>query len=301
MDRDREVLAALVERILELSARPGENDKKVMWAEHQALRWKGRVPVCVYWEGIPDKQWEHMFGAGWLACGGELARAIESDLRRRVWIAENVPDDHIVWPSVVVSVPISVVRDWGVDFHMHKRDELEAGAFPAPLADGIDMARLRRPVFEFRDEDIRSTLEQARELVGGRLRVHPAFHGMSPYATFDVATHMRGMENLFMDVAVEAEKVEALVTFITDVAVECDRQREENGWLNVFAEDGGRWQQVGFRVHCAYLEDGFASRAPRMSDEWHYLSQQCSAGLGPAQYERFVQPSNGLISEALHA
>jgi hypothetical protein len=297
LEDDREILGPLVETILALAARPEEGRKKEMWADHQALTWRGRIPVCVYYEGIPGKQWEHMFGRGFLACRSALARSIEYDLRRRIWMAENVPDDHIVWPSVVVGVPLTTVRDWGVDFRMYKRDELEAGAFPAPLSDGIDMRRLKRPRFEYRADDIRDTVERARELLGGRLAAHPAFDGMSFYATFDVATHMRGMENLFLDVAMEPAKVGELVSFITDVAVECDRVRERNGWLNVFPEDGGRWQQVGFRVHCAHLDEDFSGRPPRLSDEWHYLSQQCSAGLGPSQYARLVQPSNDRLAE----
>jgi hypothetical protein len=165
------------------------------------------------------------------------------------------------------------------------------------MTGGIDLARLQRPSFEYAPADIADTQDKARELVGGRLTVHPAFHGMQFYATFDVATHMRGMENLLLDVAISPDEVQSLLEFITGVAVACDMERGEKGWLNVFAEDDGRWQRVGFRVHCAYLADDFKTRAPVLADEWHYLSQQCSAGLGPAHYARFVQPSNVLLAE----
>ncbi len=299
MREEREILRPLVERILELAALPEQESKKRMWTEHQALRRRGPSPVCVYFEGIPDKQWECMFGAEWLRSGDARARSIEGDLRKRIWMAENVPDDHIVWPSVIVEMPLAVRRDWGVNFRMKKTDELAAGAFAAPMREGIDLGRLRRPRYEYRQADVAETVERARELVGEKLTVHRGFHGMGFYAPFDVATHMRGMEKLLLDVAMFPAEVERLVDFITEVAVACDMERAEKGWLNVFAEDGGRWQRVGFRVHCAELGGDYAGRAPVLSDEWHYLSQQCSAGLGPEHYARLVQPSNVRLAEYL--
>ena len=83
MKKDQETLAPLVDRIIELAARPEEKAKKKMWADHQAIKKTDKIPVSLYYEGIPGKQWELMFGADYLQCNDDLARSIEFDLRGR--------------------------------------------------------------------------------------------------------------------------------------------------------------------------------------------------------------------------
>ena len=95
---DRDVLAPLVDELLKLAARPIEAEKKKLWADHQAMRGTAKIPVCVYYEGIPAAQWKFMLGDKYLKCESTLGQAIETDLRKRIWMANNVNDDHIVWP-----------------------------------------------------------------------------------------------------------------------------------------------------------------------------------------------------------
>jgi hypothetical protein len=115
---DREILAPLVSRVAELAARPVEVDKMRLWADHQALRRAPKVPVCVYYEGIPEPQWRIILGEPLTRCTSPLAASLELDLRKRIWMAEHVPDDHIVWPHVTVGAVLSRAVDWGVTFSM---------------------------------------------------------------------------------------------------------------------------------------------------------------------------------------
>ncbi len=126
--RDALVLEPLVDRLLAAAALPVQGERKRLWADHQALRPTPRIPVCVYYEGIPEPQWEAMLGPEALRCRGALARSIEGDLRRTLWMSDNVPDDHIVWPSIIVEAVKS--RDEG--FAVYKKIESIDGK---PLAD----------------------------------------------------------------------------------------------------------------------------------------------------------------------
>lgn len=291
LGRDIGILRRLVDEVLELASQPEQNLKKRLWAEHQALGKPGKIPVCVYYEGIPLVQWRAVFGEDWDLCQDQLARSIERDLRRTIWMARHVPDDHIVWPSVKVAIPPTVEQDWGIDWEMSgSSDPLEAKSFAAPMRERIDLAMLKRPRIYYRDQDIQDVLAKSRELVQDRLHVHPAFYATQFYAQFDLVVKMRGMENALLDTISDPDGLLALMELITDVAIETDRERERRDHLNVWLEDDGRWQQVGFRVHCAYMAADFNPARPRIQDEWHYLSQQCSAGLGPAAFERFVFP-----------
>ena len=237
-----------------------------------------------------------MFGTEFLKCKDAVARRIEFDLLRRIWMAENVPDDHIVWPTITIGAPAVQERSWGVNIKWrHAHEKLGANAYDPPFSDSIDVSRLSKPLIEFDKRTVDESVEKAHEFTGGKLQVHVHYRHMG-YAPFDVATSMRGMENLLMDTVVAPEKVTSLMEFLTNAEIEHEKRREANGWLNVHADPSNTFQQVGFRVHCAYLAEDFTTRAPRLEDEWTYLSQQTSAGLGPDQYGEFVQPYNDALA-----
>ena len=294
--KDVEVLRPLVDRVLLLSQRPSEAAKKKLWADHQVQKPGPRAPVTVYYEGIPSPQWEFTLGRDALLCEGPLARHIERDLRTRIWMAENVCDDHIVWPSVVVHTPVVERRGWGVELKWRESGlELGAKGYDPPFRDGIDVGRLSIPEYDFDETAVNDRLSETQELTSGKLDVHPDYAHMG-YAPFDISTRMRGMEGLLLDVALEPDKVTALMEFITTAMERHDQRREEHGWVNVHPDRSGTYQQVGFRVHCAYLEDGFNARKPKLADEWVYLSAQTSAGLGPRDFERFVHPYSARLA-----
>ncbi|MFH1708782.1 MAG: hypothetical protein ABIF71_12820 [Planctomycetota bacterium] len=254
-----------------------------------------KIPVSVYYEGIPGKQWEAMFGPDYLKCTAGLARSIEYDLRRRIWMAENVPDDHIVWPTVVVAAPKREQRGWGVELGWkHADSDLGANAYDPPFKDGVELHRLTKPVITWDEEELQRQLEHARHFTGGKLTVFPNFRHVS-HAPFDYAVQMRGMENLLMDVALQPGTVHALMEFITSWIENVDRERERAGRLSVFPSPGG-WQEYGFRIHCAWLTPDFTGRKPALRDEWVYLTDQTSAGLGPDQYAEFIQPYHARLA-----
>lgn len=292
LHKDVEFLAPLVGQLLELSNRSSEQYKKRLWADHQALLPTDKIPVCVYYEGIPAVQWDSIFGSNHLKCADPLARSIEFDLKRRIWMAKFVPDDHIVWNSIAVSAPRNTVRGWGVDIQWSSSgDPLGARGYKPPFENRIDLTRLTEPLYDINSQASNALKDKATELTQDRLQVFLQYPTMG-YAPFDLATSMRGMTNLMMDIVECPEQVKQLMDFLTGTEVAYEKQRERLGWLNVFADETGVYQQVGFRVHCAYLHENFSNRKPLLEDEWTYLSQQTSAGLGSDQYAEFVQPSN---------
>jgi len=184
----------LVDRMVELAALPVQAERKKLWADHQALRRTPRAPVSVYYEGIPTPQWQHMFGEDFLRCRDGLARTIELNLRRRIWVAENVPDDHIVRPSVWVNCPRLERQGWGVELtYTAPAEELGAWAYDPPFNDGIDVGRLTQPRYQFDDTTGAEVIEKARALVEGRLRVNVSY-GATRYTAFEPAQAHRRMD-----------------------------------------------------------------------------------------------------------
>ncbi|MCX7030335.1 MAG: hypothetical protein NTU62_09470, partial [Spirochaetes bacterium] len=188
---DQGVLEPLVDRTLQAAGLPVQAERKRLWADHQALQPTEKIPVCVYYEGIPVPQWEAMLGSQPLACRGELARSIELDLRRGLWMAEHVPDDHIVWPSIVVDAVKARPEGWGVPLAWEGSrpgvdDPLEARRIVAPFADGIRLERLAFSDIEVDETETRRRTEAVRELTGGRVTVYVRWPDLG-HSPFDIA------------------------------------------------------------------------------------------------------------------
>lgn len=294
--KDKDILNPLVDQILNIAAEPRMGRRKRMWADHQALRRTEKVPVCVWYEFIPDPQWELMLGRGLPKCRSPLAREMEWNLRKRLWAAENVPDDHIVWPTVTISPTIARELDWGVRFSMAGSDEkvddpLEAKRYIPAFPDRIEPERLCFKDWLIDEKATARSVEQARELTGDRLQIAVAYPDLG-FSPFDHAVGMRGLEKLMFDVVDAPNLVHRLMDIITSAFEQHHRNREQKGWLNVVPSSDGRYTQVGFRVHCAYIPPDFEPAEPRLRHEWAYISAQTSSGLSPAMFAEFVHPYN---------
>jgi hypothetical protein len=332
MPTDRDTLAPLVDELLELAGRPGEQDKMRMWADHQALArggpGKAKIPITVYYEGMPDQFWQGLFGAGYQTCADPLARSIERDLRRRIWIARNVPDDHIVWPAVHVPARVTRPADWGVPLERHKTADVLGAYKPiAPLAERLDVGRVRFTDQQIDDAATRLAVEQARELTRGRLAVHVNYPDLQ-HSPFEVLVQMRGIEQLMMDAIERPDEIRAMMDVITAAYVEHHRTRERRGQINRHESADGRYLACGFRVHCyhasAVCSDAVRRflpseaknaltgtlqtqpadstphsefRIPHLHDEWAYISAQSASGYGSRQFAELVHPFNCRLAE----
>ncbi len=295
---DKDILKPLIDRTLYLAGRQKNDYHKQLWATLNAGEPVDKIPVCVTFEGIPGPQWDLMFGPNQLHCRSLLARQIELDLKKRTWAAANIPDDHVLWPVVSITAVQPGGYDWGVPITWRQSgDELGAKEIVPPFAEKIDLTQLRQPVTQLDEDATKFQVDEARDLVGGRLPVVVRYPRLADMP-FDIAVQMRGMENLLIDVVDAPDEVHGLMDFITGAIIADHRHREQRGWINAQPDPSGRYQMVPIWRHIAApLPADFAGRKPRISDEWAYVSAQTSAGLGPEMYEEFVNAYNCRIAE----
>jgi len=295
--KDIEFLKPLVSRIVEFAARPSEAGKKELWARHNALLPTDKIPVTVTYEGIPSPQWELMLGPDHMRATDPLARDIEWDLKRRIWAAEHIADDHIVWPALFISAVVKKAAGWGVPLEWKSTgDELGAKSIVAPFADGIDTKRVAFRDFEIDERETRLRVEKARQLTGGALAVHVIWPSLG-HSPFEVATEMRGMEALLLDTLDAPQAVDRLMDAVTGAYEAHHARRERKGWLNVFPMDDGAYIAANiWRVHAWYARKTERPFRPMLEDEWAYVSAQSAAGLGPAAFERFVHRFNSRLA-----
>ncbi|MFH1824521.1 MAG: hypothetical protein ABH873_04775 [Candidatus Firestonebacteria bacterium] len=294
-EKEIEILKPLVDELLQLSSTQINEQKKKMWAEHQSLSRNTKIPVCVYYECIPDSQWKLMLGENFLKSESNLGKKIEFDLRKRLWMAKNVPDDHIVLPFIVVKSILAQDVNWGVPLKWVGSGEsdtpdLEAKRIEPPFKEKINLNKLKFADIEI-DEKANSVLvEEANKLVEGRVPVFIYYHNLE-YSPFDKAVEFRGLENLLYDVIDVPNEVHSLMDFIVTNYEKHHKNREEKGWINCISIDS-KYKLVSFRVHSAFLSKDFNPKKPRLCDEWAYIAAQTSSGLSPTMYEEFVQPYN---------
>ena len=300
MDRnkDKEILKPLIERLLEIAARPSEARKKKLWADHQALKPVERPPVCVYYEGMPDPEWDRITGP--FSCKTPAGLSLEKDLKKRLWMAENVPDDNIVWPFVTVLAVVSKAVDWGVQVTWHESagaGGLGARKAESPFKDGIDLNKLKFSDMQIDEAATALFVEEVSELCLGKLPVFVKYAtlGASP---FDKATELRGMEEILFDCIDNPEKVKGLMEFLTVSLISHHKAREAKGHLNVATLDG-KYAAFGWRVPSFYLPQDFDAAKPKLKNEWFYVSAQTSSGLGPDMYAEFVYPYACRLAELM--
>jgi hypothetical protein len=296
VSKDKDILKPLLDQILSLAADPRMESRKKMWADHQALQQTEKVPICVWYEFIPEPQWELMLGRSYLQCRSVIARDIERELRKRIWAAKHIPDDHITWPTVSIPATISREVNWGICFAMSGSDKevddpLEAKRIVPAFPDRIEPARLRFSDWRIDEEATARSVEEARDLTDDRLQITVSYPDLG-FSPFDHAVRMRGLEQLMLDVIDTPERVHQLMNAITTAFEQHHRNREKKGWLNVVPSTDGRYTQVGFRVHCTHIPSDFNPARPLLRHEWAYISAQTSSGLSPEMYAEFVHPYN---------
>jgi hypothetical protein len=283
---DHEVLKPLIDRYLEMANHPRQEARKRLWADHYAMRPALSTPFSVYFEGMSGTAWRDVLGGAPLQAHGKVARSIEDQLRKHLWMEAHVDDDTPKWRSVILGCPAATDTGWGVPITYREPGVPDGAHVPVPpFADGADLARLRRPELipdVAQGERIR---DEAAALLDGRLAVHLRYPALASNA-FDVVVDLRGMDRVFLDVFDRPDDVHALMDFVTEAVVAHARMREREGWLNVFYEDGGAYVRGLHRIRAFEPLSG----PPTIADEWPYISAQTSAGLGPDQFAAFIEP-----------
>jgi hypothetical protein len=175
-------------------------------------------------------------------------------------------------------------------------DELGAKRVVAPFAKEVCPSQLRSPQTEVDEVETAARLDEASQLVGGRLAVYPLYPSLGE-SPFEFAVRMRGQEQILLDACDRPKLVHDLMDFVTRSIIADHERRQRFGWINCPSDPSGQYQMVPTWRHIsAYPRPGFVGRHPLISDEWAYVSAQSASGLGPAMYEEFVHRYNCRIA-----
>lgn len=287
----------LVDRFLAACAHPRYEQRKAMWTHHQHLGKVEKTPVHVHLpvNGGYSGVWQEIISQDKLIHSEGLARSVELQLRQRLYKHENIPDDDVILPVIHVGAVYRTPGDrmWGLQFKRREADfsYSDGGAYKPvpPIESEADLERLAYPPMDIDLEETARRVEQASELVEGRLPVVLGADrvGGSP---FEVLVHLRGMDNLLFDFVDNPALVHRLMDFVTTGFERC---LQETDRLRLF-DVPSAW--LGCRVHHEEMGPEVLQSSSGIASSWVYISAQSAASISPAMFDEFLQPYHERIA-----
>lgn len=322
MNTELDVLTGLVEQVLEACAHPRYEDLKEMWTRHNRLEKVAKVPVSIHLHGGYPVIWQELIPADQIVCKDPLAKAIELQLRQKLYRHNHIPDDNVLLPTIWLNPvkPSASVGDtfqevratggheisaaegaehsgltemaqlWGMPFKITETNSA-GGAYKVEpvIHTEADMADLRHASYVIDEQATQELIDKATELVKGLLPVKIASDEVRASPSETVVSLM-GMDAILYGVYDHPELLHKMMDFITDGTIAYQRSREAAGAVD--AEES--WS---YRTHFEYLPDGADPGA--LENHWTYVSAQSLCGLSPAMYEEFLQPYHERMTAVL--
>ncbi len=319
---ERDVITKLVDQVLEACAHPRYEALKDMWTRHNRLEKVEKVPVSIHLHGGYPVIWQELIPADQLVCTDPLAKAIELQLRQKLYRHNFIPDDNVLLPTIWLN-PIKpsaaiegvflevratggheisaaegaehsglneMAQLWGMPFKITETNT-SGGAYkvePVIHNEG-DMADLRHAKYVIDQQATQDLVDRASELINSRLPVKIASDEVRASPSETVVSLM-GMDAILYGVYDQPELLHKMMDFITDGTIAYQQSREAAGAVD--SEES--WS---YRTHFEHLPEG--ADPGELKNHWTYISAQSLCGLSPGMYEEFLQPYHERMSAVL--
>lgn len=234
-----------------------------------------------------------------LECQDDGCRALESQLLHALTAYEKIDDDRIIPARFVVNwcTPSTGVCDeLRITRADNGRGDTKGYKTNHPIGDiDADFAKLRKSTIRLDREESERRLRLAEEVFDGLLPVEAGRPG-SAYSNgiTNNAVHLMGMQELYLQMAVNPAGVHRLFTFLAENNMALGQWEEEQGLLTS-NHDGNQ----GYCTGSSLFSDETAipaGRPARSEERYGYLESQESAGISPAMFDEFVMPYLTLLA-----
>lgn len=281
--RERGVLRRLAAEIAGLAQHPREAEKERLWRALNGLRperpmlYIHHVPWGEFEDGLPELRCESAHPG---------CRAIETEMRRRLFAARRLPGDAMVDGTWRVPMAIEgLSADYGVPQVNEARIGI-AQAFTPVIRDEKDIEKIRMPeVWHDADETARR-LAFAENLFGDILPVRACGVREHFFKGWDHLVRRTGVQNALADMALRPGFIHALIGRMTDVALARMDQLEAAGLLD--APHPCPWLPPGPAGPCDELPRPDADPPRyRTLDQWGGASPQIFGEVSPGMHVEF--------------
>jgi len=293
---DRETIHRLAERVAEIAVDPINCERRESWRAMHDLK-PVRPMVLAEHGGIRDPLKPF---TPELVCGDPTARGIEGALRLKIWLFEELRDDHVIEPNMNVGWAVQGTG-YGVDKEIHEvHDEgiLNAKSWDAPITDiARDIHLLKPRTFSVNRQATYDRRDALAELIGDVLDVRiRGSHWWSMGLTLR-AIDFIGLTNLMLFMYDDPEGLHRIMAFLRDDHLAHAAWLEAEGLLTLNHED----DYVG-SGSCGYVSDlpggdWLPGQPVGQRHQWVLLESQETVGVGPEQFEEFIFPYQKAIGE----
>jgi len=280
IEKDREVLRRLANRVAELAARPLEQEKRDLWYRHNALEPTRPVIFC-----DPENGWNEIITPDQLECEGDLARGWEMRLRKEIFWGESMRDDRVIAPFFDVSHAYSET-DWGMRETYTYGGPGGAYTWDPPLKDYADLDKLRFPEITIDRADTQRVLDLAQSVLGDILTVRLKSMWWWSFGMTWPAIRLRGLEQLMLDMFDQPDGLHRLMSILRDGYLARFDFIERNGLLSL-NNDGTYVGSGGFGWTHELPQPDFAGTV-RTRDMWGFAESQETVGVSPGMFEEFI-------------
>ncbi|MDP6778586.1 MAG: hypothetical protein QGI83_17665 [Candidatus Latescibacteria bacterium] len=217
---DRRVLRDLALQVTEAAADPAQAEKVRLWTACNDLE-----PERAMVFANPQGGWKEI-DAAWieLECQDPALRGFELALRRKLVRRDHIPDDYPILPTFEVAIQATGAGydDYGLKLGVQRTDQSD-GAYqikPA-IRTEADLDRLHPRPIRLDPEGADLQADLAHGIFGDLLRVERRGRMSWRYGLTRVLVHMRGIDQMMMDMFDNPGLLHRLQTFLRD-----DYQRE---------------------------------------------------------------------------
>lgn len=279
---DRAILRDLARRVAEIASRPEMAKRRQMWVEHNSLR--STYPMMLV---FPEGAWEELLPASALACQDEGARAIEWQLRSRIYTFEHFQDDTVVEAEWVVGAE---VRDtgWGLA-PVTVPSSQSRGAFRIEpvLRDRADFRKMHFPDLVYDREAHQQRWEAAQALFGDILQVKHAGIKHISYHLWSQYIHLRGETQFLVDMVDDPDFIHQVMSFFQQGHQRLLQQMVDLNLLSL--NNDNTYHSSGGNGYTDQLpQPGFDPQRVRPCDMWASAESQELAPVSPKMHREFA-------------
>ena len=287
MSKDKRRVRNLACRYAEYARGKPMGERREKWRVHNRLQQK-TFPFhiednCTYLADLTPP----------LECETEVCRGLERRLLGALTAYERIDDDRIIPDRFVVdwATPVTAVCD---ELQITRADNGRGNTLGYmtnhPIKDiDADWGKLKRQTIRLDRAATEARAQAAREAFDGLLPVEVGRLG-SHYSggITNSAVHLMGMQELYLQMAMNPAAVHRLFTFLAEDNLALGRWEEDQGLLTR-NDDGNQGYCSGSSL---YTDETAAPAGKRVvsTDRYGYLESQESAGISAGMFDEFLMP-----------
>ncbi len=280
---DRGILRSLASKVLELSERPIENEKKELWYAHNDLIPTRPLVFC-----DPEGGWDEIIPADSLKCNGDLARRWEKYLRKEIFWGDSMKDDKVIEPYFNIPY-FAAESDWGLSETTIGGQNKGSYIWQAPIKNYQEMEKLHTPLITVDFDKGRELLDQAEDTFKDLLKVRQKGIWWWSFGLTLTLGKLRGLEQMMLDMYDNPEGLHKLMAFLRDSTL-CELDYlEQNGLLSLNC-DNTPVGSGGFGWTRQLPQKDSDSGHVRTMDMWGFAESQETSGISPSMFAEFVFP-----------